>query len=138
MVNEPFFIMTIFDLFYSYASSQPDFKLFNSVKGQYLNFDKGSLHFYFYSDASVDPYYFRIMLPVVEKITETNKDSVERRCVAATTSIKVGKALIIGDAVWFSAEQFLYDLNNPQYISLLFDRLILVLQTMLDNYNSNN
>ena len=130
--------MTIFDAFYSYASSQQDIILLNSVKGQYLNFDKGNLHFYFYSDASADPYYFRIMLPVIERITETNRSEVERRCVAATTNIKVGKATIIGDAVWFSAEQFLYDYTNTQYTSLLFDRLIIVLQTMLDNYNSNN
>ena len=130
--------MTIFDTFYSYASSQQDIILLNSVKGQYLNFDKGNLHFYFYSDASVDPYYFRIMLPVIERITETNRSEVERRCVAATTNIKVGKATIIGDAVWFSAEQFLYDYSNTQYTGLLFDRLIIVLQTMLDNYNTIN
>ena len=130
--------MTIFDSFYSYASSQQDITLLNSIKGQSLNFDKGNLHFYFYADASVDPYYFRIMLPVIERITDSNKSEVEKRCLAATTNIKVGKAVIIGDAVWFSAEQFFYDYSNAQYTSLLFDRLIIVLQTMLDNYNSNN
>lgn len=130
--------MTIFESFYSYASSQQDITLLNSIKGKSLNFDKGSLHYYFYADASVDPYYFRLMLPVIERITDANKGEVEKRCLAATTNIKVGKAVIIGDAVWFSAEQFLYDFSNTQYTSLLFDRLIIVLQTMLDNYNSNN
>lgn len=126
-------MMSIIDAFTIYLNKQSGITNIRHQDGNSIYFDKDSLHFYFYHDYSSDPYYFRIMLPVVDKINVENKAAFLERCVVVSTNFKVGKAIVLNEnEIWFSVEEFLYDIGDN--VSLLFDRMLVVLQLMFNNY----
>lgn len=84
----------------------------------------------YYRDS--DPMYFRIMLPIVEKIDGSLDLDLAKRMAEVSSAFKVGKALYVGKNVWLSAEVFICDEKD---VNLIFARLIAVLDDMFNDYN---
>ena len=125
--------MGIIDTFTVYLNKQSGITNIRHQDGHSIYFDKDNLHFYFYHDYASDPYYFRLMLPVVDNITDANKNALLERCVKVSTNYKVGKAIVLNNnQIWFSVEEFIYDIGDN--VSLLFDRMLLILQLMFKSY----
>ena len=128
--------MNIKDRFFTYISKRPGVANLVQQGGISFNFDLNSLHYYFYYDAANDPYYFRIMLPIVDNVTIENKNSILEKCSIISTEFKVGKTIVFNEQVWFSTEVFIYDAGEG--LSLLFDRMITILQLMFERYRAIN
>ena len=125
--------MSVFETFVVYLNKQSGVSNIKHQDGHSIYFDKDNLHYYFYHDYASDPYYFRLMLPIVDNITDDNRTVFLERCVKVSTDYKVGKAIVLnGNQIWFSVEEFLYDLGDN--VILLFDRMLLVLQLMYNSY----
>ena len=97
-------------------------------------FTIGSNNYMAEYDSVNDPVYFRIMLPIVEKIVDSQKKQILERVVKVSSSYKVGKVITVGENVWISAEVFIYNTYNSD---LLFARLIDVLDSMLNQYRES-
>ena len=97
-------------------------------------FTIGSNNYMAEYDSVNDPVYFRIMLPIVEKINQDNRNQILERVVKVSSSYKVGKVITVGQNVWISAEVFIYNTYNSD---LLFARLIDVLDSMLNQYRES-
>ena len=128
--------MNFLDSFFAFINKQADVTGIRRGDAYSIFFDKDRLHYYFYHDASSDPYFFRIMLPRIEDVTEQNHSVIYDKCTTISTDFKVGKAIIIQGQVWLSVEVFVYD--NTENVSLLFDRMISVLQLMFEKYKNQN
>ena len=96
-----------------------------------LKFSMDGKHYLAECDHEFDTVFFRIMLPIVEKAGDKPNCDVMSRMVSISSSYKVGKALLIGEYVWLSAELFIADERKP---FTLFDRLINVLNAMYEEY----
>ena len=128
--------MTIKESFELYISKLSGVTNIVKQSGVSIYFDLNNLHYYFYYDAANDPYYFRIMLPIVDNITPETKNSILDKCSTISTEFKVGKVVFIDTQVWFSAEIFIYDTGDG--ITLLFDRMIQILRLMFEKYRGLN
>lgn len=96
-----------------------------------LKFSMDGKHYLAECDHEFDTVFFRIMLPIVEKAGDEPNSDVMSRMINISSSYKVGKALLIRENVWLSAELFIVDKHN---VYTLFDRLINVLNAMYEEY----
>lgn len=106
-----------------------DFSYFGSKR--LAQFKIGSRNYVAEYDSVNDPVFFRIMLPIVDTINDTNRSDILKRVVKISSSFKVGKVITVGENIWISAEVFIYNTENT---NLLFARLIDVLDSMFDQY----
>jgi hypothetical protein len=82
-------------------------------------------------DKSQDPTYFRMMLPLVDKVDEQNEAHVMDIAMDVNSRFKVGKVIKVGEYIWITVDNFIYgewDLNP------LFARDIAVAKEMINDY----
>lgn len=109
-----------------------------NVSGSYLDpeqtifrFDMEGIHFILCYDEGEDPYYIRIMIPLIDKI-EKGTEEMLRRIIDFVMPYKTGKVYMPnGTDVWLVSEAFVYSSDN---IDRLLDRIFAVLMGMLKDY----
>lgn len=100
-----------------------------------LKFSIEGMNFLAFYNKDDDPAYFKIMLPRVEVILDESKQDIFDKCIKMSSRFKVGKAIILNDAVWLSAEIFLPE----KYDGIaLFCRMISLLRDMFNQYRNDN
>lgn len=114
-------------LFQNYLSSKGiNFTNGNSV----ISFENNGLQYLFAYDET-DPYYFRLLLPNVVNIDDTNEHIVNEAMNELNLNFKVVKAVINNHAIWISVEQFVYSHDN---ISELFNRSVSILDAFINAF----
>ena len=104
---------------------------FSLPKDNNKNQSDNLIFVYFYD--SKDPNYFRIALPVVDRLDESNRIShVQDTLSNLNFKFKVGKGCLVGKDVWLFCEAFVYSKEN---IEKLFERAIIVLNQYYHEYN---
>lgn len=98
-----------------------------------LQFSVNDINFVFMYKVKEDPTYIRLLIPNAGIVDEQDDDTI-RKLYNLTNSYKVGKAYILDNQVWFSADAFIYNRDNND---MLFDRLLGVLSDMLYKYRQN-
>ena len=96
-----------------------------------IYFERNGLQYIFSYDKN-DPYYFRVILPNILKVTSENKLKILELINSINLKFKVAKSVIVNDEnVWVSVELFSYSMNN---IEELFDRIFILYESVLDEY----
>lgn len=95
-----------------------------------ISFEKNKLNYMFVCDEK-DPYYFRLILPNILKISSENKERASEVMNQMNSQIKVAKAVVVDDGIWVSVEQFAYSLDK---INNLFNRSIQVLEVFISYF----
>lgn len=98
-----------------------------------LQFSCFGINYLFEYDLQADPSFVRILVPRVKQI-EADKENLQELHIL-TRNYKVGKAFLVNGQVWFSADAFVY--GNADSESL-FERLLLVLRDMFEEYTEKN
>lgn len=108
-----------------------DIEVQNEKDGTAIYFERNTLQYIFNCEKS-DPYYFRIILPNILKVTSDNKQEILQLVNSVNLKFKVAKSVIVEDEnVWVSVELFAYSMNN---IDELFNRAFILHETVLNEY----
>ena len=101
-----------------------DIEVQNEKDGTAIYFERTTLQYIFNCEKS-DPYYFRIILPNILKVTSDNKQEILQLVNSVNLKFKVAKSVIVEDEnVWVS-------MNN---IDELFNRAFILHETVLNEY----
>ena len=96
-----------------------------------INFERNGLQYIFFSEKS-DPYYFRVILPNILKVTPETETDILNLVNTVNLKYKVAKSVIIDNKdVWISVELFVYSMNN---IDELFNRVFILHEAVLNEY----
>ena len=101
----------------------------NTLKDNSVSFKRNSLNYIFEADRN-DPAFFRIVLP---NIDDYNASKAEAIC-ELSAKFKVAKLIVVNKQICIVAEQFVYcPLSKSSWV-IMFDRIVNLLNQVIDEY----
>jgi len=111
--------------FRQYLNTLQEFRIKKSEEYNCIfNYDKLIFAFECFED---DPYYFRISIPNIFQLNESNKEWAIKELNDLSTKIKVARLIRVENDLWAVADEFVYSMDNIEY---LFQRTISCLKTL--------
>ncbi len=109
---------------------------YTSPSDGFVKFSIGELNYLFQYNESRDSGYFRLMLPNVDSIEDSNADAEDKRkkMIILSTTYKVGKCIQLNNQIWLIAESFFASKDGVEQV---FDRMIGLLKEMIEKYRTN-
>lgn len=96
-----------------------------------ISFSKNDIHYLFTYNANDDPYYIRIIIPVIDSYHKDNIKQLQY-LILRTAYYKTGKFYVDPkDNLWIVSETFILPNANLWEI---FERMMLIVQGMLKDY----
>ena len=118
--------------FREYISNQSGISIVKETDS-YINFSSNGLIFVFEIFEN-DPYYFRIILPNIFAIDNSNESWVNTQIENFLINIKVARLVKKDLSVSAIADSFVY---SPKNIDYLFNRVLSCLVTVYDEFKKN-
>lgn len=115
------------DQFRDYVSKQSEISILQENES-FFNFSNNGL-IYTFETFEEDPYYFRIVLPNIFAVDDSNKNWVNSQIEYLSISVKVARLVKNESSVSAIADSFVY---SPENIDYLFKRVLSCLVTIYD------
>ncbi|MDE6379472.1 MAG: hypothetical protein K2L11_03295 [Muribaculaceae bacterium] len=120
------------DKFRDYISNQSEISILEE-KESYFNFSSNGL-IYVFETFEDDPYYFRMVLPNIFAIDDSNRDWLNTQIDDLSLSVKDARLIKNGSSVSAIADSFVY---SPENIDYLFKRVLSCLVTIYNELKKN-
>ena len=118
--------------FRDFLSNQSEISILED-KESYFNFSSNGL-IYVFETFEDDPYYFRMVLPNIFAIDDTNRDWLNTQIDDFSLSVKVARLIKNSSSVSAIADSFVY---SPENIDYLFKRVLSCLVTIYNELKKN-
>lgn len=96
-----------------------------------LRFTVNNLNYIYLEDVE-DPFYFRLLLP---NIGSSSNDKMLEMANTLSLYFKVGKAVVVNNSIWLSAEQYIVEYTD---IDMLFEKYLMILEKMIEKYRQDS